>query len=523
MAFTGTLRGFQEPAVEKMLDLGYALVAYDMGLGKTVLTIAAIEQLLDDEEVRGGLIIAGASLKYQWVDEIAKFTDGALVLVIDGTPAQRKAQYAIAHRYEYVILSYSCVVSDWAQVKKLERDFIVLDEAVAIKSFTAKRSKRVKMLDADFRYALTGQPVENSPEEVFSIMEWVEPTVLGYFEKFDRTFIKRNDWGGVQRYQNLPLLHKKLSEVMVRKKRTDPDVADEMPQVVEDTLLVRMDPAGRALYNHIRDDLLLELGQLRGGDWDVMSHYGYSDAESGNEQRGRIMSRLTCLRMLCDHPQLLRKSAALYDGTYSDDDEGTTKGGSIYASQLLEEGWLDHDFGTPKLDMLYEEVCEILDADPLNKVCIFSFFKGSLDEIAKKFDKKTGWVKFTGDLTAKQRHTVKRQFQDDPRTRLFISSDAGGVGVDLPQANYLCNYDLPWSAGKMDQRNARIIRLSSEWEKVILINFLIRGSIEERQYEMLEQKRAIASAVVDGSGIDVKGQLQLSLSTLRVFVEESTV
>ena len=133
-------------------------------------------------------------------------------------------------------------------------------------------------------------------------------------------------------------------------------------------------------------------------------------------------------------------------------------------------------------------------------------------------DKMTGSVLFTGDLNAKERHEVKKEFQDDPRIRVFLSSDAGGVGVDLPQANYLCNYDLPWSAGKMDQRNARIIRLSSEWEFITLLNFMVKGSIEERQYAMLEQKRAIASAVVDGTGINVKGQLELSLSTLSEFI-----
>lgn len=521
--FTGTLRDFQKPAVDKMLDRGSLLVAYDMGLGKTVLSIAVIEELLEREEVREGLLIVPASLKFQWEEQIHAFTDGALVLVVDGPPDKRRKQYEQAHKYEYVIITYDQVLNDWLFVRKLGRDFIVLDEAVAIKNFTTKRTKKIKRLDAEYKLALTGQPIENRPEELFSIMEWVDEDVLGRFDIFDRTFIKRNDWGGVLRYKNLPLLHERMTEAMVRKKRTDPDVADEMPDVVEDTVLVKMDPACRSLYQRIRGDLQMELATaMRFSSWDVMSHYGAGDGDGSDlEARGRIMSRLTCLRMLCDHPDLLRHSAALYDGTINL--TGSMKAGSAYASELLEAGALDAKMGSPKLDVLVEQLDEILSEDPANKVVVFSFFKGSLALIADATAKLSRSVRFTGDLSARDRQDVKVEFQTDPKTRLFLSSDAGGVGVDLPQANFLCSFDLPWSAGKLDQRNARIIRLSTEWEYVTLLNFLIKGSIEERQYKMLAQKRAIASAVMDGTGIDEKGQLQLSLSTLSEFLEESAV
>jgi SNF2 family DNA or RNA helicase len=156
---------------------------------------------------------------------------------------------------------------------------------------------------------------------------------------------------------------------------------------------------------------------------------------------------------------------------------------------------------------------------------VFSFFVNMLDLVQGAVNEKklTKSVIFDGTMSSKAREAAKEKFQTDPGIRLFLSSDAGGVGVDLPQANYLISLDLPWSAGKMDQRNARIIRLSSEWEKVTLLNLLIRGSIEDRQYDMLESKRAIASAVVDGTGIDEKGQLKLSLSTLSEFIENSSV
>jgi SNF2 family DNA or RNA helicase len=132
-------------------------------------------------------------------------------------------------------------------------------------------------------------------------------------------------------------------------------------------------------------------------------------------------------------------------------------------------------------------------------------------------------VLFTGDQTPRERDNAKQKFALDDHCRLFLSSDAGGVGLDLPEASYLVNYNLPWSAGKFDQRQARIIRLSSEWESVTLVTMVMAGSIEERMYDMLMAKRAIAEAVVDGRGIDAKGRLKLDVATLTDFLTHSEV
>ena len=233
MTFTGTLLPYQPVAVDAMIARGKMLVAYDLGLGKTVLTIAALENLMGAGLItEPGLIICLSTLKYQWSSQIGVFTDGTSdSLVIDGTPKVREAQYAQAHDWKktglkYIILNYEQVVNDWDQVKSLPRGFIVCDEATAIKSFRSKRSKSVKKLTTPYKFALTGTPIENGkPEELFSIMQFVDPTVLGRFDLFDSTFIVRNRFGGVERYKNLPLLHKVLSEACVRKRQEDPDVA----------------------------------------------------------------------------------------------------------------------------------------------------------------------------------------------------------------------------------------------------------------------------------------------------------
>jgi SNF2 family DNA or RNA helicase len=208
MTFKGKLLPYQPDAVNLMCKRQKVLVAYDLGLGKTVLTIAAIERLMDKNKIKEpGLVVCLSSIKYQWQNQIEKFTEGtSKSLVIDGTKAKREKQYEEAMDWvnsgvDYIIMNYEQVVNDWEFVKKLPRGFVILDEATAIKSFKSKRSKHTKRLaNAPFKFALTGTPIENGkPEELFSIMQFVDDQLLGRFDIFDKAFIVRNNWGGVDR------------------------------------------------------------------------------------------------------------------------------------------------------------------------------------------------------------------------------------------------------------------------------------------------------------------------------------
>jgi SNF2 family DNA or RNA helicase len=127
-----------------------------------------------------------------------------------------------------------------------------------------------------------------------------------------------------------------------------------------------------------------------------------------------------------------------------------------------------------------------------------------------------------GGMSASERDASKQQFGRDPNTRVFLSSDAGGYGVDLPMANHLISYDLPWSAGKLDQRESRIIRLSSEFPHVTVTSFVMKGSLEERQYDMLQEKRLINMAFID-KGYDAHGQYEITLGSLSDFLAGSRV
>jgi len=529
MTFKGTLLPYQPEAVDRMCQEGRMLVAYDLGLGKTVLTIAAIERLMDENKVtEPGLIICLSSLKYQWANQIEKFTNGtSRALVIDGTPKKREEQYAEAldwqnSRVDYIILNYEQIVNDWKFVHKLPRGFVVLDEATAIKSFKSKRSRSTKKLnDSPYRFALTGTPIENGkPEELYSIMEFVDRNVLGRFDIFDKTFIVRNAWGGVERYKNLTTLHEKMKDASVRKAQKDPDVAPYLPDSIhKDPVYVTFDRKTSRLYTKITNDILEELENAKvlfGSTFNINAHYGLESRRGGPEDeiRGRIMSKVTCLKMLCSHPELLRTSSKKFLELGGE--------GSGYANTLVESGDLDGVNSSPKLDYLVQYVKDFLEQDEANKVVIFATYVDMLDMISEALGKDQCRL-YSGKMDAKTKEDNKVAFNTDSNIRVLISSDAGGYGVDLPAANLLVNYDLPWSSGAALQRNGRIKRASSTWETIVIQDILIGGSVEERQWEALQFKTSVADAVMDGEGIDSEDGIDMSIGSLKQFLEGTSV
>ena len=529
MTFTGTLLPYQPEAVDKMCDDRRILVAYDLGLGKTVLTIAAIERLMDQRQItEPGLIICLSSLKYQWASAIEKFTSGtSKALVIDGTPTKRAKQYEEAMNWwtsgvDYVIMNYEQVVNDWNFVSKLPRGFVVLDEATAIKSFRSKRARAVKRLsDSPFKFALTGTPIENGkPEELYSIMQFVNERVLGRFDIFDKTFIVRNNWGSVLRYKNLPTFHETMKDHFVRKAQTDPDVAPHLPATIHrEPLEIVLDRKSANLYMKIVKDLLdeLEIAMTKfGSNFNIFNHYGHEgkSRDEADEYRGKIMSKVTALKMLCSHPDLLKLSAKKHHETKDE--------GSEYVAHLVDNGYLDNVTDAPKFHATIRYVKDFLDQAEENKVVIFSTYVGMVEKLREALEEYGAKI-YTGQLDAKTKEENKVALNTDPTVRVLVSSDAGGYGVDLPAANMLVNYDLPWTSGGAVQRNGRIKRASSKWPSIVIQDILVYNSIEMRQNDMLQQKNSVAAAVIDGQGIDKEGELLLTLESLKKFLEAKYV
>ena len=504
-----------------MVNSKKMLVAYEMGLGKTCMTIAALEKLKEKGELtKPILVIALSSLKYQWEKEIQKFSD-ARTAVIDGSKNTRLISWdrelSGVRSPDYIICNYETVVNDWDSIKDEDWGAVVCDEATAIKGFRSKRSKAVKKLSADvpIRFALTGTPIENGkPEELYSIMQFVDPKLLGRFDLFDQTFIVRNHFGGVQRYRNLNIFHEKMKTISVRKVQTDSDVAPYLPDTIHlDPIKISLDSKSSLLYNFIADELsqeLYEAQQLLGASFSLIAHYGH-DSKPGSQAdmlRGSIMSKITALRMVCDHPELLLDSAAKFEKQDGD--------GSAYIYGLKDRDLLQDLIKHPKLDILKTYVLDHLETDPEAKVVIFTSYVGMLSRIQEV----VGGTLYTGNMNAKEKEASKTKFLTDPECRVFISSDAGGYGVDLPVANLLVNYDLPWSAGLAVQRNGRIKRASSRWPSIVIQDLVVANSIEERQHEMLQQKNAVADAVLDGAGINSKGGIDLTVGSLIGFLQK---
>jgi len=174
---------------------------------------------------------------------------------------------------------------------------------------------------------------------------------------------------------------------------------------------------------------------------------------------------------------------------------------------------------TPKLDAAMEYLVEHLSIDDSYKAVVFSSYLESVAELVERLNAKGfGAVAYTGELNALKKEDAKVKFQTRPHIRVLVSSDAGGYGVDLPQANLLLNYDQPWSSGMMVQRNGRINRTSSDWSTITIQDILVRDSIEQRQYDMLRQKGNIAGAILDGENINSRGGVDLTVGSLINFI-----
>lgn len=534
---------YQNSAIELGLERGNLLIAYGMGLGKTLIQMAICEELLGTGESTLNAIVVPASLKWQWAQALVWGTDvsprefrvkGQKIIVperhhavvIDGTPEKRDTQYEFVFNYRpnYVILGYDNVVNDWRWVKQLKPDLISLDEATAIKTFSAERTKQLKLWDAPFRYALTGTPIDNRADELFSIMEWVDPSELGRDDLFEKAFVRRNR-GKVLGYKNLDVLHKKVQGFVARKTRFDPDVAPYMPKDFHREFHVNLVGKTKEMYKEIAGELIEALEEIAGYDnFDVGSYYAGTQTSSGTEEQGNAMARHNALTMLCDDPHLLLESAWKFENDFKA--EKNSIGGSKYAWQLLQDGrldWITDKIIVPKFERTVDLVMDEVDENADNKIIVFSFAKGILRYFKNHLQNEgVQAVIFSGDQTSAEKEAAKQAFKTDPQVRVFLSSDAGGMGVDLPEANTLINYNHPWSAGKADQRNSRHIRAGSLWDEVAVYNMLVSGSVEEWKFDILDRKRALGSAILDGGKTD-RGEISFDVGSLLNYVRISKV
>jgi SNF2 family DNA or RNA helicase len=446
---------------------GRAILGDDMGLGKTVQTLAAVELLARERGIERVLVVAPASVKYQWETEIRKYT-GRGVQIIDGGAPERRAQYRQPTFYR--LINYEIAVRDLDELNAWQPDLIVLDEAQRIKNWVAKTTRAVKRLRSRYAFVLTGTPLENRLEELYSIVQFVDDRRLGPAFQFLHDHRMLDEDGKLIGYRNLDKVREKLAPILLR--RTRAEVLSQLPARTDTTVYVEMADAQRAPYAEHGHTLarLLQKKYLTEVD------------------RRRILACVTNLRMLCDSTFLLDRQTKV----------------------------------SPKLDELEELLRELLASGP-HKVVIFSQWEQMLQQAAEVLEKLgVGFAVLHGRVLSKERRGLLERFRDEPACRVFLSTDAGGTGLNLQAADTVINLEVPWNPAVLEQRIARVHRMGQH-RPVQVFNLVMRDSIEERVLRTLAQKRSLFAELFTGTNEEVifatLGQ-QAFLQTVRELVGE---
>ncbi|MCK5648072.1 MAG: DEAD/DEAH box helicase [Gammaproteobacteria bacterium] len=436
---------------EGMLHLafkGRAILADEMGLGKTVQAIAACELLRQLNGIERVLVVSPVSLKTEWEEQINKFTH-LPNLIVQGNRAERLKSYQKPSFF--YLCNYEQLLYDADDIQNaLMPDVIILDEAQRIKNWQTKTAQVVKRLKSPKLFVLTGTPLENRIDEIYSIAQVVDPHLLGPLFRFNRDFYQLDEKGKPTGYKNLDKLHHRLLPILLRRRKHD--VEDELPDRINNTYFVSMHKEQFLRY----DEYKTKLARL--------VHKARTRPLSPDEYK-RMQMYLACMRMLCDTPYILDQTCRI----------------------------------SPKLDELKNILPEQLE-DPENKIIIFSEWTKMLDLIREYLDSQgVEYAWHTGQVPQKKRRGEINRFKNDPNCRLFLSSDAGATGLNLQVANIVINVDLPWNPAKLEQRIARAWRKHQK-RQVNVINLVCEDSIEHRIMSILAQKSALAKGVIDGDG-----------------------
>jgi len=445
-----TLYHYQKEGVIRIVGAGRVLLADDMGLGKTIQAIAATEVFARYFGVLRVLIICPTSLKYQWKSEIQKFT-GRNACIIEGPVHKRKDLYQKEDLYK--IISYGVVYNDLHLIGKWEDGLVILDEAQRIKNWQTRTAQSVKKIRSRYVIVTTGTPLENRIDELHSIVEFVDMYKLGPLFRFLHNHQVLDENGKMAGYRNLRSIHKTLDDILIR--RTKKEIRDQLPGRIDKSFFVEMTPEQAAEHKDYYDIVTRLVSK-----W---IKFGYLDAED----QQRLLTCLNCMRMVADSTYILNQT-------------------SNHGNKIAEVTRFIRDV------MEYEG----------NKLLIFSQWKRMFELLIRELGKMDiGFVYLNGDVPAGQREEIIEKFRQDDDLKIFLSTDAGGVGVNLQRANILVNLDLPWNPAVLEQRIGRIYRLGQK-KKVQVFNFISALSIEHRILHLLEFKKSVFAGVLDEDGKD---------------------
>jgi len=421
---------------------GRAILADEMGLGKTIQGIGVAEFLAQFAGIRKVLIVCPASVKSQWRSEILRFSGRQATLVLGGA-GERAAQYQ--GDCFFTICNYEQVLRDIIAIERATWDLIILDEGQRIKNWEAKTTQTMKSLRSRFALVLSGTPLENRLDDLFSVVEFIDARRLGPAFRFFNRHRVTDEKGKVIGYRDLDVLRENLQPVLLR--RTRNMVMKELPQ--RTTQVIRISPTAEQL-------------EIDGAQMRIVSS---------------IVSKPYISEM-----DLLRLQKALLLARMNAD--------STFLVDKHEPGY------SSKLDRI-EELFDELAGEETRKVVLFSEWTTMLGLIERRIERfQLGYVRLDGSVPQKKRQQLVQQFQHDSKCRLFMTTNAGATGLNLQAANTVINVDLPWNPAILEQRIARAHRMGQK-NPVHVYVLVTEETIEEKLLGTLSAKHDLALAALD--------------------------
>ncbi|WP_165235339.1 DEAD/DEAH box helicase [Aquisphaera insulae] len=448
--FHGELRPYQREGLgwlDYLQRFGFGgILADDMGLGKTIQVLALLQRRRYRRQAKGpSLAVVPRSLVFNWLQEAAKFTPRLKVL--DYTGPGRHALREDFELYDLIVTTYGTLRTDIAELANVEFDYVMLDEAQAIKNADSQSAKASRLLKGRHRLAISGTPIENHIGELWSIMEFLNPGMLGS----DTVFKKYAGAGAGTALEatDRVLLAKALKPFILR--RTKAQVVQDLPDKTEQTLYCDMESAQRKIYEelrvHYRDALLKK------------------DTAELNRSKIEVLEALLRLRQAACHPGLINTEAP-----------GANEAPSA------------------KLDMLIPSISEIVEEG--HKVLVFSQFTSFLSIVRERLDQEKLTYEYLDGRTRNRAAKVER-FQTDAECPIFlISLKAGGLGLNLTAAEYVYLLDPWWNPAVEAQAIDRSHRIG-QTQHVFAYRLICRDTVEEKILELQQKKRDLADAILN--------------------------
>ncbi len=437
---------YQKEGISFALFRRASIIADEMGLGKTIQAIGAAILKKKIFAFNKTLVVCPASLKEQWKKEIEKFSDEK-ALIVQGFPRERAEQYA-DDRYYFFIVNYEMVMRDQIVINKVGFDFLIIDEAQRAKNYETKTADSLKRLMVKHKLVITGTPIENRLIDIFSIIGILDPYFLGPLWEFSYQHclfdpVKYNKING---YYNLKSLNEKLEKILIRREKRK--VIDQLPNVQQVNIPVNMSPLQADYHASYARGLAQILHKKFLTPFDMQ----------------RMQLLLANMRMVCDSTYLI--------------DEQTNE--------------------SPKLEELKYILLEKLDIkNTQRKIIIFSEWIKVHKLIGKMLrENNIGFVELSGKIPVKSRGELISKFEENDQYKIFLSTEAGGSGLNLQVADILINFELPWNPAKKNQRIGRIDRLGQKSNKLTIFNFITRDSIEQQIASGLLVKQSLFDGVL---------------------------